>query len=102
MTQLNQQRTSKLPAADFSISLHSSDDSCSESRGRNTKRQRCVTDPSRYIKVVKQTTAKEISSSSEESSKSAVVEGRRAEGSGLIRGCDESSKSTVVDSPSDE
>ena len=30
------------------------------------------------------------------------MEGRRAEGSRLIRGCDDSSESTVVDSPSDE
>ena len=32
VTQLNKQRTSKLPANDVSVSLHSSDDSCSESR----------------------------------------------------------------------
>ena len=60
--QLKKQRTSKLPGNDVSVSLHSSDDGCSESRScdggekpvRNAKGQRCLTDPSRYFTVVEQ------------------------------------------------
>ena len=95
---------------DTNVSLQSSDDGCGEHRScdggekpvRSTKGQRFQAEASRDSTVVERTKAKEDSSSSEESIESVSVESRRAKRTQRTRGCEESSKSAVVEGSGDD